>query len=112
MPSNILLHFLSSPYPQHHTHGTWLRRLPKKLEASIFSNDSPVNFGWGIHIVEGPNMRKIACVMLLGLLVSFMATGLWWVRSNDIQGATGLGSLMLAALGLMAALFITSRRHA
>lgn len=110
MPPNIQLHFFSSPLADRHIHNTWIQRLPKKVDESIFAVDSPVNFGWGVHIVEGPNIEKIASVSFLGLIVAFVPTALWWGLKNDIQGATGLGSLLLGAIALATVCFLTSKQ--
>ena len=83
-----------------------MQRLPKKLYPSIFSTNSPVNFGWGIHIIDGPKIWIMKCAFFIGLLVAFSATGLWWGLVSDIQGGTGLGSLILGAISLVAAFFL------
>ena len=33
--------------------------------------------------------------------------GLWWGLKSDVQGGTGLGSLVLGAIGLVVASFVT-----
>ena len=109
MPSNILLHFLTSPNSRRHVNDIWMQRLPKKLSQSILDTSSPVNFGWGIHIVEGLDERKITRVLLLGLLVAFAVTGLWGVLRRDVQGATGLGSLLMGAMAIWTGFAISHR---
>ena len=111
MPSNVLLHHLASDMPEAHPHSIWTSRLPKKINDSIFSGSQPLTLGWGIHIVEGVNQIKVAWITICGLITSCTATGLWWGLKKDIQGGTGLGSLMLTMLGLLIAYFTMTRRH-
>ena len=109
MPSNILLHFLNSPNSRRHISDIWMQRLPKKLSQSILDTGSPVNFGWGIHIVEGLDERKITRVLLVGILVAFAVTALWGALRGDVQGATGLGSLLLGAMAIWTGYAISHR---
>ena len=83
-----------------------MQHLPKKLHPSILSANSPVIFGWVIHITEGPKDWIMKCALYIGLLRAFAAAGLWWGFKNDIQGGIGLGSLLLGAMGA-AAFFLT-----
>src|SRR4051794_30691367 len=62
VPSSIILHELNSLKSQMHTSRTWLKRIPKKRNASIFSicssNDAAI--GYGIHIIEGCDVVYLA----------------------------------------------------
>ena len=109
MPSNILLHFLNSPNSRRHINNIWMQRLLKKLSQSIFATGSPVSFGWGIHIVDGLDERKITRVLLLGILVAFAVTGVWGAVERDVQGATGLGSLLMGAMAIWTGYAISHR---
>lgn len=107
VPPNVLLHMLSSRLAPRHIHDTWMQRLPKKIETSIYSTNSPVIFGWGIHIIEGPEIWIMKYALFTGLLGAFTAAGLWWGLKGDVQGGTGIGSLILGAMGLIVASLLT-----
>jgi hypothetical protein len=107
IPSNIILHELNSPKSQLHTSQTWSRRLAKKTNSSIFSTSysEDAAIGYGIHIIEGYKISGfiLGILGILGVLIAGVATGLWWGKGNpgDIQGATGLGSLVLGVVGAL-----------
>jgi hypothetical protein len=105
VPSNIILHELNSAKSQLHTSRTWSRRLPKKRAISIFSIPNPDDaaIGYGIHIIEGYDTLVVSILLLVGVSIAALATALWWGKGNpgDIQGATGLGSLILGTVGAL-----------
>ncbi|KAM3084747.1 hypothetical protein ACMFMG_003203 [Clarireedia jacksonii] len=107
VPSNIILHELNSPKSQLHTSQIWSTRLAKKTRCSIFSTSHPGDaaIGYGIHIIEGYTINGFVLGILgmFGVLIAGVATGLWWARGSpgDIQGATGLGSLVLGIVGAL-----------
>ncbi|KAH7304343.1 hypothetical protein BKA65DRAFT_521457 [Rhexocercosporidium sp. MPI-PUGE-AT-0058] len=90
-----------------HTSRTWLKRIPKKRNASIFSicssNDAAI--GYGIHIIEGCDGVYLAALWVFGVFGAVVSTTIWWGTSTtepaDIQGATGLGSFILACVGAL-----------
>jgi hypothetical protein len=100
VPSNIFLHELTKD-PILHRSTTWMSRLPKKLNNSIFSTVNEVEWGWGVHIVEGYNAKALGGAVLLGLIASYIAGSLYWGLAGDIQGGTGLGSWLLTGLGVL-----------
>lgn len=108
VPSNILLHEFNSDKSQLHTSRTWSRRIPKKCAASIFAIPNPDDaaIGYGIHIIEGYDSLMIAILIFWGVFFAALATAIWWGKGNpgDIQGATGLGSLIL---GIVATLILS-----
>jgi hypothetical protein len=56
----------------------FLNRLPKKLGTSmtVLSRKNPheLEFGWGIHIIEGPNKAAIATMVSINLIMGFIVT--------------------------------------
>lgn len=107
VPSNIILHELMSKKSHLHTSTTWSRRMPKKLNTSIYAIPDPneAAFGWGIHIVEGYNVflitMLISVLALLGSTGCVVATALWWKLRNDLNGALALGAAMAAVLAVL-----------
>lgn len=100
-------HFLNSLFSHRHIHDTWIQRLSKKLSHSVFATNSLVIFNWEIHIVEGPDVKKIIIVLILGICVTLAVTELWWSLTKDVQGATGLESLLMNTTALWTGYFIS-----
>jgi hypothetical protein len=75
----------------------WLQRLPKKLDRDLIAEaqqakgNAPANedlaFGWGVHIIEGPN--QAVAFVVSGMIVGFAKT--------QEQGF-GVGNFLLAIL--------------
>ncbi|KAJ4315295.1 hypothetical protein N0V84_008451 [Fusarium piperis] len=84
MPANIFLHFLHrarmNSLEEHHD-DIWLDHLPKKLDSKVAAalrgaralqpgvGDRLV-FGWGVHILEGPNHSALGFLLTLGIVVT------------------------------------------
>ena len=73
-----------------------MHRLPKKLKESIFSNRDDSTVGWGIHIIESPDFYVISILVTLGLLLSGIVAIVWASVTQDVQGAFGIGSYIIA----------------
>ncbi|KUJ24352.1 uncharacterized protein LY89DRAFT_727384 [Mollisia scopiformis] len=107
VPSNIILHELTSKKSKLHTSTTWSRRMPKKLNTSIYAIPDPneAAFGWGIHIFEGYNVFLITILIsvlaLLGSAGCILATALWWTLRDDLNGALALGAALAALLAVL-----------
>ncbi|KAI1455427.1 hypothetical protein F4805DRAFT_436170 [Annulohypoxylon moriforme] len=116
MPGNIFLHYLEhakkkatskKEVPLYHEDSTFLSRLPKKLEHSIFTGPTTVglniSYGWGIHIVERPSMFAqnlvtgfMAFLSAIICLIVFCTT---WVTSGRDE-AVGIGQYTAGVLTL------------
>lgn len=99
IPNNVFLHLLTSK--RHHPRNTWMNRLPKKLNSSIYSSTNSQHpgwqaVGWGVHIVEGPNGKAMMWLTVVTCLISFIFAVLWSVVKGDTQGAFGIGSFLVA----------------
>lgn len=107
VPSNILLHELTSKKSKLHTSTTWSRRIPKKLNTSIYAvpNTNEAAFGWGIHIIEGYNIFLITILItllaLLGSAGCVIETALWWKLKDDLSGLLALGAALAAVLAVL-----------
>jgi hypothetical protein len=86
MPANLFLHFLHrgrrNNFSDEHHDDTWLQYLPKKLDAKVisaFRGGMPLQsgtggrfvFGWGVHILPGPNHSVLGFLLALGILVTY-----------------------------------------
>ena len=117
MPAHLFLHYLhrAKRSAYHHNDVTWLQSgLPKKLDGSLITAaqmvlnppNSKLKFGWGVHIIEGPN-HAVLSVMLAGgiampLMVSSLVVG---VARTEEQGF-GVGSYLLAIVScIMVAIY-------
>lgn len=102
---DLFLHYLfscSSPS----RHQTWLPRIPRKLDLSIFASTAPASFGWGVHIDEGPDYLKVFVLNLAILSVSGVAALLWDTYRHDFQGAMGLATWIIMLMNTLMAVFI------
>ncbi|CCT63252.1 uncharacterized protein FFUJ_00122 [Fusarium fujikuroi IMI 58289] len=96
MPAQVFLHYL-----EHGEEGwnklryLWLPKLPVRREKRVIEGHE-ASYGWGIHIIEGPNRWAIFAMLLTTVFGSALAALLWSAIHNDIQGGTGLGQLIIA----------------
>ena len=114
IPSHLFMHYLyaarhfhnASPPVGIHSGTTMLNRVPKKLGSSIFAqatSDSEV-FGWGIHIVEGPNMAAVCWILTGGLMISFLVSVLYAYISGIQDQGFDIGSWLMSVI----AAFVTA----
>lgn len=96
MPPEIFIHYLEhgegdlSPI-----RNDWLPRLPKRLEKRVVDGDV-AGFGWGIHVIEGPNREVIFWIAMFTIAASVLTSCLWSAVRRDVQGGAGLGALIVA----------------
>lgn len=87
-------HFFYSDPSQHPISGSNIRdmmfynRLPKKLNTSMLSGQNADDvFGWGVHIIEGPNKPIIAWSVTIIAIMSFIVALVYdLVRRNGDSG--------------------------
>ncbi len=113
---------------------TWLQRLPKKLSASILDEvrrrgptrhrarsanaqlaqetikedeeEDDIVFGWGVHILEGPNHAGLSLILALGIGVAFLVSCLVVGLAKMEEQGFGVGQFLVAiVLGGMAAVY-------
>ena len=95
MPPEIFIHYLEhgegdlSP-----VRNDWLPRLPKRLDKRVIDCDEAC-FGWGLHIIEGPN-GVVFLIAMATILSSVLVNVLWSTLQHDVQGGAGLGALIVA----------------
>jgi hypothetical protein len=75
-------------------------RLPKKLGASMTLQNSAdkLEFGWGIHIIEGPNKPVLAIVVAVILALSFATSVIYDVCTGNADSGFAIGQWMVAML--------------
>lgn len=114
MPSHIFLHYLhraNSDMWGDHANDTWLKRLPKKLNESILAandvnKDSDLLFGWGVHIVDGPNHFVLGSVLAAILGITFLGSSLVAGIARTQEQAFGVGQYLVAIIvALMSAVY-------
>ncbi|KAI0543072.1 heterokaryon incompatibility protein-domain-containing protein [Xylaria digitata] len=106
MPSNIFIHFLHRARLNvrgGHANDTWLKRLPKKLNesllaAQVMDPDPDLVFGWGIHILDGPNHANLGMLLSFGLLITFVVSCLILGIAKTQEQAFGVGQYLLAIM--------------
>lgn len=64
--------------------------------------------GWGICYKEGWNMMLIARLVFVLLLMSLIFDVVWTKVNNDIQGAFGVASWIVAVGGTLMVVVLTS----
>ncbi|KAK8009842.1 hypothetical protein PG990_008807 [Apiospora arundinis] len=82
MPFNTFKHHLehaSRKILEEHPKDTWLLTFPKKLKISLrSSNGAQENpnllFGWGVHIINGPNHTTLFVSLILGVTITLVAS--------------------------------------
>jgi len=86
-----------------HCRARWLPRLPKKVGQRFLHDQSeePL-FGWGVHIIEGPDKKAIAWATCLILLVSFLISLLYAHFAKTQEQGFGIGAFLVAVLGVAA----------
>ncbi|KAL4796611.1 hypothetical protein BDV19DRAFT_78895 [Aspergillus venezuelensis] len=96
MPPETFIHYLEHGEGDlNPTRSNWVNRLPKRLDERVVEGDEGT-YGWGIHIIEGPNKVVIFWIIIVTVLATIVASSLWAALNNDMQGGTGLGTLMAA----------------
>lgn len=56
---------------------------------------------WGVHIIEGPNHVNMIFTLICMLCACLALIIAYVVKTNDVAGAAGIGSLLVAALTLL-----------
>ena len=92
----------------------FLKRLPKKLDTSIISGvgASDLPFGWGVHIIEGPNTALISWIVFVVLLLSFAVSVVFAKLANTQEQGFGIGQWLVAVLSAaLAAVYFQMAEH-
>ena len=101
-------HYFHNPHDPDPSRTVFYERMPKKLGSSIFcqSDRSKLQFGWGMHIIEGPNKPLIAWLMTAIVVTSFVVSVVYDVSLKNTDSGFAIGQWMLAVLATsLAALY-------
>ncbi|KAM6511763.1 hypothetical protein FALCPG4_016758 [Fusarium falciforme] len=106
MPPEIFIHYLEHGEgelsPARHD---WLPRLPLRLGTRVIDGEEAC-YGYGVHIIEGPNRMTIFWMFMATMAASILACVLWSGVKEDIQGGTSLGALIVALPAAVLAAFL------
>lgn len=84
-------------------------RMPKKLGSSIFEQCEPgkLHFGWGLHIIEGPNKPLIGWLATAIVVLSFLVAVIYNVCVKNTDSGFAIGQWMVGVLATwLAALYL------
>jgi hypothetical protein len=74
-------------------------RLPKKMNQSILSGSGPDDiFGWGVHIIEGPNKPVIAWFVAAIIVISFVVAFVYDLVRHNADSGFAIGQWIVAVL--------------
>ncbi|KAF3025503.1 hypothetical protein E8E14_007646 [Neopestalotiopsis sp. 37M] len=116
MPPHVFLHYLYRARLKvwgDHANDTWLKRLPKKLNESMLAvkaserdPNADLVFGWGVHILDGPNHAVLGFLLAAGLVITFAISCLVLGIAKTQEQAFGVGSYLIAiVVALMSAVY-------
>jgi len=57
-----------------------------------------LEFGWGIHIIEGPNKPVLAVLVAVILLLSFAVSVIYDISTGNTDSGFAIGQWMVAML--------------
>ncbi|KAH7069264.1 hypothetical protein FB567DRAFT_456853, partial [Paraphoma chrysanthemicola] len=104
--SQQLMHMLTSPdcIPADET--LVLEQLPKRTCGELQGKVRQPAEGWGIHFQEGWDTDILIGVVTIMFLASLVFAIIWSYFKHDIQGAFGVSSYMITAVGVLVALIV------
>lgn len=60
-------------------------------------------FGWGVHVIEGPNKPVLAILVAIILVVSFVVSVLYNILTGNIDSGFAIGQWMVGVLSAILA---------
>jgi len=129
MPPNVFLHYLSCASerawcrenPGAHGESFYFQRLPKKTGGSVFRDlqgqgelgvHNGIVYGWGIHILEGPDHAALSLALGVGVLFSFVISVVVIGLAQTQEQGFGVGQWVVAVLAcVMSALYFRLLEH-
>lgn len=106
VPPEIFIHYLKHDKKDFGSaRCVWTPRLPKRKDIRIIDCAIPT-YGWGIYIREGPNRVVIFWMIMITVICSVLLFILWASIKGDVQGGSGLGTLVLTLPSVIMAAFM------
>ena len=92
---------------------TWvLEQLPKRTAGELLEPTGPPAEGWGVYYQEGLDFDTIiAVVFVVFLLASLLFAVLWTKFKMDVQGAFGVSSYVITAVGIFLAMVASRAKN-
>lgn len=93
-------HYFRKPHKTDPARTVFTTRMPKKLGSSIFCQYDPdkLQFGWGMHIIEGPNKPLIAWLAAAIVMLRFIVSVVYDISMKNKDSGFAIGQWMLAVL--------------
>lgn len=90
-----------------HPFQTYLSRLPKKVERSMYQEQSEdLVFGCGLHIIEGPHKALLLWIVCAILVLSGVVSVVYAVVMKSEEQGFGIGQWIVAVMSTaLAALY-------
>lgn len=79
----------------------WLKRFPKKKTKLKSCPIHQYGLGWGIEFEEGWDRVRVMAVAVVWITAAISFLICWWKVYGDLQGAAGMGSLLLGSPALL-----------
>jgi hypothetical protein len=100
--SNQFIHELLTAGP--HLDRYWIDSIPKKLNDKLLYNSGCRPFGWGVHIVEGPNWLALYLFALGFVTLSGILAVVYSALTKDVSSGFAVGAYVVTVLTLAATL--------
>jgi hypothetical protein len=110
--SQDLMHMLSSPQCINEKETWVLEQLPKRIAGELQERPGQPTEGWGVYYQEAIDFDIIITVVFVVFLMASMLFGVLWTRFEmDIQGAFGVSSYMITAIGILLAMIASRAKN-
>ncbi|KAF3035625.1 hypothetical protein E8E11_004888 [Didymella keratinophila] len=110
--SQDLMHMLSSPQCINENETWVLEQLPKRIAGELQERPGQPIEGWGVYYQEAIDFDIIITVVFIVFLMASLLFGILWTRFEmDIQGAFGVSSYMITAIGILLAMIASRAKN-
>ncbi|KAH7076750.1 hypothetical protein BKA63DRAFT_602499 [Paraphoma chrysanthemicola] len=104
--SRLMMHWLKSPECVHEDETLVFDQLPKRICGKLEGKVRHPADGWGLHFEEGQDYGILAGMLLIALMASLLFAIFWSYFKDDVQGAFGVASYIVAAAVAFVALVV------
>ena len=96
---NHMMHLYNHPEETEHT-AVCLEKVPKKIEGLAWLPTHPggSKIGWGLHFVEGLDIKKLSVWGFIGVMISITFGVAWFLVKGDLQSGFAVAACMLTGL--------------